>query len=576
MRYDLLIRNAQVFNSGLKQFFKQDVAVKDGKFLYIADHVASNMADAVVEGEGQWLVPGLIDCHMHIESSMTTAAAFSDAVIPHGVTTVIAEPHEIANVFGMDGIQALLQDGEACVLDIRLAIPSSVPSTNEALETTGGVIGLEEIRELLQDPRTICLGEIMNCKELIETPKSKTAQLVALCRQLRPDLPIEGHCPAFMDWELSQIIYAGVTADHTEQTPERMAARIKNGMFVQLQRKTLRPENIAYVQENDLWEHIAIVTDDTMPHALATEGHLDVLVRKAIELGVSPENAIYVTTLTPARRMRLFDRGMIALGRLADFLLLDDLHSFSIAATYRQGVKVYERKSNYLKKSEGKAFPQAFYHSVNVPPLTEADFTIQMDVEEGLALCKVMVVQDGTTFIQESTAEIPVVHGELQWEDSPYALAMVFERHGKTKGSKGYALVGGNALQKGAAATTYAHDHHNLLVLGQNKVDMVVAANQVIAAQGGYAVAYHQAIQAFAPLPIAGILYDGPVETLGAQMQAVVTALTKLGYRHSNIIMSLSTLGLPVSPYLKVTNRGLVDVKKQEIVDPIIRIKAVE
>lgn len=614
MKCDLILKQGHVYNAYFKKFILDDVVIVNGKFYYMGDTGVHEFDGPEIDVRGKYIIPGLIDCHMHIESSMITPTWFSKEVLKHGVTTVVAEPHEIANVFGMAGIQAMLDDGKTCDVDVRLAIPSSVPSTNSELETTGGIIDADEVREMLQNDQTICFGEVMNCRDLIYNENSKTAKLVQLSRALRPDLPVEGHCPAFMDLELAQIIYHGVGADHTEQTPERMEARIKNGMFVQLQNKTLRRENVDYVKAHGVFDRVAIVTDDTMPNDFVNRGHLDALVRKAVQLGFTIEEAIYMTTYTPSRHMRMYDRGTIAPGQRADFMIIDSLEDFAIEATYVKGQCVYTRerrnsndenassvgasqvndeiskgvqKANHVScddvsqanhiNSDDKAalldktnriFAE-FTNSVHVPILSEADFTVKAPFEEGTAQCVLMKVQDGTTFIEKELVHIPVRNFELQWEETPYALACVIERHGKN-GNRGFALVGGAALKKGAAATTYAHDHHNLLVLGQTKADMVLAANTVVEKQGGYIVVENRSVLAFTPLPIAGILFNGPMEQLAEYIQNVVDALHHLGYDHSNVIMSLSTLGLPVSPYVKVTDRGLIDVKAQKII-PLIQ-----
>lgn len=576
MKCDLILKHGHIYNAYFKKFIHADIVIVNGKFFYIGDASQHDFDGDTIDVSGKYIVPGLIDCHMHIESSMTTPTWFAKEVLKHGVTTLIAEPHEIANVFGVDGIMTMLEDARDCGVDVKLAIPSSVPSSNDALETTGASINEEEVKTLLQHEQTICFGEVMNCRDLISDENSKTRQLVELCRKLRPDLPIEGHCPAFMDLELAKILYQGVGADHTEQNPQRMEARIQNGMFVQLQNKTLRPENIEYLKSHNVLEHFAIVTDDTMPNDFVNVGHLDALVRKAIDLGLSPEEAIYVTTYTPAKRMRLYDRGAIAPGLLADFVILDSLEEFAIHSVYRLGKIAYAKEMELemdlavvekLKKSTETLF-SPYMNSVHVPILGSEDFTIKVPIKEGRVKCVLMKVQDGTTFIARESVEVPVKNYELQWEDTPYALACVIERHGKN-GNRGFALVGGNVLKHGAAATTYAHDHHNLLVLGQTKADIVVAANTVVAEQGGYVVVENEEILAFTPLKIAGILYNGPMSALALDIQNIVNALHGLGYEHSNVIMSLGTLGLPVSPYVKVTDKGLVDVKSQCII-PLI------
>jgi adenine deaminase len=570
MKIDLLLQNAQVYNAYFRQFIAGNVAIKDGRFLYIGtENIPELVPDRVLDIQGKYIIPGLIDCHMHIESSMAAPFAFTREIIRDGVTTIIAEPHEIANVFGFEGIKALMEAAEGCPVDVRLAIPSSVPSTNAALETTGADINREDVSKMLAMEQVVCLGEVMNCREVIGNPDSKSNQLIHQVHASHPEFPIEGHCPAFTGYELARILYAGVDSDHTEQTVERLQQRIAGGMFIELQDKTLRPEIIEYLVKNDLFEHFAIVTDDTMPDVLVQRGHLNYLVKKAMQLGLTPEQAIYAATFTPARRMGLRDKGSIAPGKIADFVVLDDPVSFKVEYTFRAGREVYNAAAVVETEEKAVSFPAHFYHSVHLKTMQPENFCLYTEKEEGIVNCRVLCVNEDTTFVQEKFAILPVKDHEILWESSPYALAAVVERYGKNGGC-GYALVDGVILKKGAAATTYAHDHHNLIVFGQNKKDMVTAANTVIDAQGGYAAVLAEKVLAFVPLPIAGILSDEPIEVLARKMGEVQQVLRDLGYRHANVIMSLSTLGLPVSPAFKVTDKGIVDVKRQCIVPLVV------
>ena len=298
-------------------------------------------------------------------------------------------------------------------------------------------------------------------------------------------------------------------------------------------------------------------------------GQLNYLVKKAMHLGLTPEQAIYVSTFTPARRMGLRDKGSIAPGKIADFVILSDVREFAIESTWCQGHRVYQKGDPWPEEERDTSFPEKFYHSVHVSAKKESDFILKAPIEEGSVICRILEVQPHTTFIKGKQAELPVHHGEVDWEHSPYNLAVVFERHGKN-GGHGLALVGGCAMKEGAAATTYAHDHHNLLVIGQTKEDMKEAANAVIHAQGGYAVSVEGKVQAFAPLPIAGILSDRPLPILGRQMAQVHRVLSECGYENDNIIMSLSTLSLPVTPFYKLTDRGIIDVEHGTIAPLIL------
>lgn len=570
MDIDLLITNVMVFNSYCKKFIAADLAILNGKFLYIGkDDIPQLQPQTTIDGQGNYVIPGLIDIHMHIESSMATPQAFSHELLKNGVTTIVAEPHEIANVFGLEGIKALSKVSEGCLVDIFLGVPSSVPATSLALETPGCTIELKELETLLKTPGVICLGEVMNYRDVIDNPTSKTNQFIQYCKEKYPSLPIEGHCPKLLGLELARFIYAGVDSDHTQQTLAGLEARLWNGMFIELQEKSLTKEIIEFLMENSMYEHFAFVTDDVMADTLVQEGHLNKNIKKAIELGMTPENAIYGATFTPARRMGLTDRGSIAPGKRADFILVDDLCSLHITHTYKDGKEVFNYKVPSKFTVQAGLFPPHFYTSVAVPMITPENLELTVETTQATVDCRIMKVADKTTFTQEIIATLAVQGNIIDWENSPYCLVAVFERHGKNQ-SVGLGLATGDIIQQGAVATTYAHDHHNLLVIGKNKGDMICAANEVIASQGGYCVVKEKKIIGQIHLPVAGILSEEPMATIGEKVGQIKNAMQELGYHHYNPIMSLSTLSLPVSPALKITDQGLINVNQQQIVSLVV------
>ena len=572
MNIDVLLTNGQVYNSYLKKFVAGNIAVSGDRFAYVGTDALPIAPQRTIDLAGQYVIPGLIDCHMHIESTMCAPRTFMNGAARNGVTTLIAEPHEIANVFGLAGIRALMQTTQNGPCDVRIAIPSSVPSTNAALETAGAAIENDDVEALMHMEQVICLGEVMDCRSVLADAHSKTNRLIRQIQHGRPDFSIEGHCPRFVGWELAQLLYRGIRSDHTDQSMEGLAARAANGMFIQLQEKTLKKEFLDYLMENRLSGRFALVTDDTMPDDFVRRGQLNHLVQRSIELGLAPEEAIYAATYAPAQHMGLRDKGAIAPGRIADFVVLSDLRAFAIESVWRAGAQVFARGTAWEEPERDTSFPAHFYHSVHLSPRTAEDFVLRAPIREGTALCRILAVQEHTTFVAEERAELPVRGGVIDWESSPYSLACVFERHGKNGGC-GMALVGGTALTCGAAATTYAHDSHNLLVLGQTAADMQTAANTVIEAQGGFVAVRDGSVEAFAPLPIAGILSDRPLPVLGEQIAGVRRALTDCGYRHDNVIMSLSTLSLPVSPYFKLTDKGIIDVKKGAVAPLILEVR---
>jgi adenine deaminase len=566
MKIDLLIKDVQVYNAYIKKFIHGDVAVLNQKFLYISkddENINQELnAKEVVDGRGKYMIPGLIDIHMHIESSMTTPFQFSQAVIPHGVTTVVADPHEIANVFGMDGILAMINSKENNTVDILYSIPSSVPSTTKLLETTGGNIEVKDVSELIKIKEICCLGEVMNFKGLINDDESLINRIIKEIKSKRPNLKIEGHCPKISGLDLAKFIYQGVDADHTQQTPTSIKEKIENGMFLEIQHKSITQENIDYLVENNLYEHFCLVTDDVMADRLI-EGHLNQLVKKVVKMGMPIEMAIYVSTYTPARRMLLHDKGSIAPGKIADFILLNDIEDFVIDKIYKKGRLVYNKEVQYKESEIG--FPPEFYKSIKLDYVSQSDFEVPAPIESGEVDCRIIKVTPHTTFTAEDRDTLDVDKGKLEWESSPYCLLTVFERYGKNN-NKAYGLVAGSVIEEGAIATTYAHDHHNLMVMGKNTQDMTIAVNWIIENQGGYCVVKDGKILAGVELPVGGIISEERIDILARKVKNVNDKMKMLGYQHDNRIMSFSTLSLPVSPSLKISDRGLIDVVKQQVV----------
>lgn len=564
MKVDLLIQDVRVYNSYFKKFTEGNVAVLDGRFLYIGKQGTETFEPGeVLAGGGRYLIPGLVDIHLHIESTMVTPETFSFALIQNGVTTIVPEPHEMANVFGIEGIKEMIRVSRDCVVDMKYAIPSSVPATS--METTGGSVEIADIDELLRSEEIICLGEIMNYVDVISDPDCKTNQILRHIRKTYPHLVIEGHVPKLFDLDLHQMLFAGVDSDHTHQTPEGMEARIAAGMFLEIQEKSMTEEVMEYLIKQDVSEHFCFVTDDVMTDSLYKRGHLNHIVKKAMAMGMEPERAIYASTYTPAKRMNMHDRGAIAPGKIADFLLVSDLRELVIDQVYKNGKKAYDAKEAYVQSEQPRQFPAHFYESIQLAPLTEADFTVKAEAPDNRYPCRVMLVQNGSTFTEDHRGIVEVKDGELCWQESPYGLIAVFERYGKN-GNRGYGLISGDTIKRGAVATSYSHDNHNLLVVGHDPHDMMVAANEVIRNQGGFYVVENGEVIASLHLPVGGILTEEPLEKTAKEVEQLRRAMESLGYQHYNPIMSISTHSLPVSPALKITDIGLIDVNAGKVV----------
>ena len=553
---DLIIKNGNVYNTFLQKFENKDIAILDGKFYYISSNMKELKAKNIVDYKDKYIIPGFIDIHMHIESSMTVPSQFSKMVLPHGVTTVVADPHEIANVLGIDGINYFLSSDTT--LDIFYGIPSSVPSTNSNLETTGGKILEEDVLELLKNPKIMCLGEVMNFKDLVSKDNTLIKKIIKICKETKPHLPIEGHCPKISGLDLAKFIYAGVDADHTQQTPESIYEKITNGMFLEIQRKSINKNTIKTLVDNNFYEYFAFVTDDVMADHLK-EGHLNKIVKLAVDLGMPINKAIYCATYTPARRMNLFDRGSISIGKIADFIVIDNLEDLKIKDVYKNG-KLYIGEND--KK---ESFPDYIYNTVKCNKATLDDFELKTNKKDSVD-CNVIQVGKDSTFTKRVIRNLPVVDGKINWEDSGLSLLVVYERYKKT-GNKSYALVEGTINKKGAIATTWAHDHHNLMVIGTSKKNMLIAQNSIIDMQGGYIVCEDKQIKAKAILNVGGIINDGDINELSKNIKNVRKAMKNLGYEHINEIMSFSTLSLPVSPEIKITDKGILDTRAQKFIN---------
>lgn len=567
-RVSLLIKNANVFNTYLKKFIPADVSVLNGKFYYIdRKQCTPFQADEVLDAKGRYMIPGLVDIHMHIESSMMTPGPFSECIAAYGVTTIVSEPHEMANVKGIRGILEMISAAKDAPVDIFYGIPSSVPSTNEELETTGGVIDCHAMKHLMEEKDVLCVGEVMNYREIIRENHLEIAKFLEYLREEHPGFVIEGHCPSLTDLDLAKFLYLGINGDHTEHTLEEVKQRIENGMFFEIQDKMLKPEILQYICENQLYEYCSFVTDDTMTDVLYEKGQLNYVVEKAVRAGFPLEQAIYCATYTPSQRMHLYDRGSIAPGKIADFLLLDDPAVFQPACVYKDGVQIFSREAR-KKTPSTYAFPKDFYDSVRLPAISLQDFQIPVHSDKSHVTVRVMEVHPDRTQTTEKLVSMPVKNHLLDWQDSGCLLAMVFERHGKN-GNIGYGFITGSCLKSGTAATTYFHDHHNLFVAGDTPEDMFLAVKRIEELQGGFLTVKDGQILSELALPVCGILSEKNVKETAEDLKAVRQSLEELGYCHANPIMSLCTLGLPVSPALKLTDRGLVDVRQGKIV-PLI------
>lgn len=557
--FDRVVANVRVVNVYTGEVLPGHIGIAGGLFsrvLGLGDPIPP--ANDVIDGRGRFALPGLIDCHLHFESTMVMPPAFAEAVVPLGVLTVTPDPHEIVNVMGLDGMRLLLEASRGLPLDVFLQVPSSVPAT--ALETAGASIGPDEVATALGWDGVIALGEVMDFPAVI-AGDARVHDILAAAHEA--GTIIEGHGPNLTGRDLAAFAAAGIDSDHTLMTPALALDRLRSGMTVLLQEKSLSAQTLAVVEAAAQALNVCLVTDDVLPDDLVARGHLDLVLREAIRMGLDPIEAIRAVTLAPARRMRLYDRGGIAPGKIAHLVLAGDLEDFRAEVVFARGVLVAEG---------GRLRPSALAWDAStagrgtvwLQPPDSASFKIPAPLGRGEARVRVMEMNQTNTFTKAGEATLPVRGGFVDWESSDLCLAAVFERHGRS-GTVGYGFVRG-ALSTGAMATTWAHDSHNLLVIGRSGAEMAVAARWVVEHEGGMAAARGEEVLAGVPLPIAGIVSDEPVSGVGQKVAALRSALETLGFRHRSPIMTLGVLTLGVSPELKLTDRGLVDVNRGRLV----------
>lgn len=527
----------------------------------------------VVDGGGCYAVPGLLDVHTHIESSFVTPRRFAEAVAPSGTTAVVADPHEIANVLGEDGVRYMLEASRDLPLRFFFSVPSCVPATSAELETSGANWGPGEIRRIFAlDERLIALGEMMDFRAVVD---GEARAMAILAEARKQGWLVEGHCPSLTGTARAAYFAAGISTDHTLMNPEKIRDEIRLGVWVQLQEKSISPENIALLLE--LLEHhepegesspapggpsaldrVVFVTDDFPPSGF-TEGHLTGNVRRAISLGLPPLEALASATIRPARLMGLSRLGALQPGCYADFFLTPDLTRLQVERVFIGGREILRLSVADTGVANTSIKP------LMVPRLTGDDFTFAG--LDGARRCRVIRANGENTLTELETRVITFKAGRpILAED--LALVAVCERHG-VNGRRSLGFLSGYGRMRGAVASTVAHDSHNLVIIGADPRDMALAANCLVDAGGGLVAVEGGEIKTLVPLPVAGLLSDAPVVVLSRKVKEFEAALQKLGVTHRRGLMFLTMVTLTTSPRVKLSDRGLVDVDARRLI-PVV------
>ncbi|MGD8470392.1 MAG: adenine deaminase [Desulfobacteraceae bacterium] len=549
---DLLLTNARIINVFTGEVVPDAVAISDGMIVGFGPYEAKKIVDV----DSRYVAPGFIDSHVHIESSMACVAEFARAVLVHGTTTVAADPHEIANVLGSAGIEYMLQSAEHQPMNLYFTLPSCVPATD--METSGARLTAEDLRPFLRKEKIVALAEMMNYPGVLMRDPAVLSKITTARQQKKP---VDGHAPGLKGRKLHAYIAAGVQSDHECTTEQEAREKLAAGMVIMIRQGTgaknlqaLLPAINATTSRRMMW-----CTDDRHPNDLIQEGHINSIVREAIQSGLDPHLAIQMATLNPADYFGLSHLGAIAPGRQADLVVFSDIKKPVIEQVYCQGI---------LTAENGKIRAEVQFPATGtVPPAMHIDVQnvdFSMPAEQGRI--RVIEIVSDQLITRQRIEATPVKNHQAVSEPSKDLLKIaVVERHRGT-GNIGRGYIKGFGLKQGALASSVAHDSHNIIVVGTADEDMQAALEAVVEMGGGLAAVSNGRLLAGLALPIAGLMSLEPVRTVRDQLERLIEIAHELGTTLQDPFMTLSFMALPVIPELKLTDMGLIDVSKFEVV----------
>lgn len=567
---DVVIKDGTLVNVYSGELIEHmDVAVAAGRIAYVgnADHTIGAQT-VVIDATGKYMSPGLLDGHMHVESTMLSVTEFAKAALAKGTTGIFMDPHEIANVFGTEGVRLMHEEGQQLPLKVFTTFPSCVPATN-GLEDAGASLEVTDIKEGLQWDNVVGLGEVMNfpgvvygdpkmCGEIEETIKSGKT--------------VTGHFPSDDDRMLQAYIASGVTSDHETVTREQGLHKVRMGMHLMIREGSAWhdvKEVIKVVTEDKVnTANISLVTDDVSPQTLVEKGHLNHVVRRAIEEGVNPVTAIQMVTINVASYFKMEqDLGSITPGKCADILLLDDLQKVEPSTVITDGQVVYDNGKLTVDFPDF-VYPEHIRSSMNVKrELTAEDFKLVSRSNQDKTKVNVINIIENSARTEKMTAMLGVEQGIIQpdVEKDIIRLACI-ERHRGT-GQISLGFTHGFQLKAGAVASTVAHDSHNLIVMGINEQDMAFAANELVKMGGGMIVVENGKVLAQVPMTIAGLMSDKSLLEVVKEVAELEKAWKQIGCPLNAPFMTFSLIALPVIPEIRISNRGLVDVTQFKLIE---------
>ena len=545
---DLVLKNTTFVNVFSNELSTMDIAVAEGLIVGMGSYQGRSEVDCT----GKIVLPGFLDAHIHLESSLVSPTEFVKAVLPHGTTTVVTDPHEIANVMGTDGIEYMLQATEDLPVDVRFMLPSCVPAT--PLDESGAILDYRAIDSFYDHPRVQGLAEMMNFVGAINGDEQTVEKIVAAQAHHKK---IDGHAPDLQGNDLNAYIAAGVYSDHECHDVKDAIAKLERGQFIMIREGTAARnlEALMPLLTGKYADRCMFCTDDKHPNDLLEKGHIDYIVKKAISLGADPITAVKVACHNAARYFLLNNRGGISPGYLADFVIIDNFQNFNIEQVYKKGVLMVDHGEiqDFPSPEIEPYLVERAHKTFHVAALTAEDFAEKRP--RGIIG---MVDGEITTVDAGYSDRIDVEYDVLK--------IAVVERHKNTH-HIGIGYIQGYGLKSGAVATSISHDSHNIIVVGTNETDMAAAVNRVVELNGGIVVWDGGQSVAEVPLAIAGIMSDEPLVTVNEKLETAKDAAHKLGVNPGiDPFMTLSFMALPVIPSLRITTRGVFDVTTQSYV----------
>ena len=559
---DLVLKNARIVNVFTDEIDTADIAISGNSIVGVGAYHGRKEVDL----HGKYVCPGLIDGHIHIESSMLCGPAFEQAVLPHGTTAVVTDPHEISNVVGLEGLDFMLETTKNLTLSVYFMLPSCVPATD--LDESGAVLNAEQLRPYYGDPRVLGLAELMNAYGTVRCDP-KILQKIRDCTEAGKI--VDGHAPLLSDKDLNAYIAAGVQSDHECSNIEEAMEKLRRGQYIMIREGTAAQnmEDLMPLFREPYCSRCMLVTDDKHPGDLLQGGHIDYIIRKAIAAGVDPVVAVRMGTLVPCQYFGLAHSGAVAPGYTADLIVLSNLEQFTVEQVYKKGKLVAQqgRMLHPAALTVDKARFVRVFDSFNMDEIIPEQLQLKQTGTRQRVICltphALLTTEKIVPFCQH-----PGTAPGVDVAQKIVKLA-VFERHQRS-GHVGLGFLGNYGLQCGAVASSIAHDSHNLIVAGTNDADMVLAGNTVRKNKGGLAFALNGQVVGELPLPVAGLMSTESAETVEEKLQALKAALKAHGISEDiDAFMTLAFVSLPVIPKLRLNTYGIVDVDAQQIVPAV-------